>query len=145
MIRNEKVDEEAKKAAQGSTSMLHRLPPFLQKELPKSATALKQDHLTTLQNQWKTRWENSPRYGKMSNIDETFPLKKYWKIRNTLTRAQASLTMQLRSGHIPLNKFLHRIKKIEFNKCLMCFQIMHQATPETVKHFFFECPAHKNE
>ena len=39
---NERVDEEAKKAAQGDSSPLHRLLPILREELPRSIAAVKQ-------------------------------------------------------------------------------------------------------
>ena len=54
-----------------------------------------------------------------------------------LTRAQASVLMQLRTGHAPLNAFLHRIGKIDSPRCLACL-----GGDETVHHFLFDCPGH---
>jgi hypothetical protein len=36
---------------------------------------------------------------------------------NSLSRQQASLILQLRCGHFPLNGYLHRIKKVESDRC----------------------------
>jgi 3-methyladenine DNA glycosylase Tag len=72
-------------------------------------------------------------------------MTKYIKNLAGLTRAQASMVFQLRTEHIPLNKYLHRIKKSETNKCTACPQITGSAATESVRHFLFECPAYNNE
>jgi ribonuclease HI len=48
--RNEKADEEAKKAAQGLSSEAKLLPPFLRKCLPASVSALRQNFMASLLN-----------------------------------------------------------------------------------------------
>lgn len=55
----------------------------------------------------------------------------------SLPRAQMSLITQLRIGHAPLNRHLHRIKKHDHPTCDAC-----GAAPESVRHFMLECPAH---
>jgi hypothetical protein len=69
-------------------------------------------------------------------------MKQFTNSRDSLTRAQASLLFQLRTGHIPLNKYLHRIKRAETDKCPSCVQLTGQPAVETVKHLLFECPAY---
>ncbi|KAG2036260.1 hypothetical protein BDR03DRAFT_866465, partial [Suillus americanus] len=44
---------------------------------------------------------------------------------------------QLRTGHVPLNKHLHRISKAPSPTCTACHQ-----KNESVYHFILECPAH---
>jgi hypothetical protein len=45
---------------------------------------------------------------------------------------------QLRSNHVALNFYLHRIKKREDPHCESC-----PNARETVQHFLFECPAYR--
>ncbi|KDR70527.1 hypothetical protein GALMADRAFT_37353, partial [Galerina marginata CBS 339.88] len=45
---------------------------------------------------------------------------------------------QLRTGHAPLAKHLHRIGKIDSPQCPCCRQ-----EEETVHHFLIRCPAHR--
>ncbi|KAF8966739.1 hypothetical protein BDZ97DRAFT_1657193, partial [Flammula alnicola] len=88
---------------------------------------------------------DSPRRARMEQIDQEFPFNKFRKIQSTLTRSQSSLLMQLRSGHIPLNAHLFRLKRVATDKCQAC--ITRQGTPavETVPHYLFECPAYGEE
>jgi hypothetical protein len=138
---NELVDEEAKKASQGDSSEARLLPSFLTDYiLGHSIAALKQAHLKKLQDVWRARWRVSPRYGKISKIDPSFPFTKYQKAAAKLTRSQTSVIVQLRTGHIGLNKHLARIKKADSPLCPSC-----HVAEESVHHFMFECPAYQNE
>ena len=47
----------------------------------------------------------------VSFIDPSLPSDKYLKITNSLNRGQISILTQLRTGHAPINKRLHRIRK----------------------------------
>jgi len=57
-----------------------------------------------------------------------------------LTRAQYSVLIQIKSGHIALNAPLYRMKKVENPRCENCWTRHGDAIPETVRHFLFECP-----
>lgn len=60
-----------------------------------------------------------------------------------LTRKQSSIILQLRCGHFPLNNYLHRINKIDSNRCQACAeQLEGISPPETINHFIFDCPAY---
>ena len=48
--------------------------------------------------------------------------------------------MQLRTGHIPLNRFLHRIGKTDSPTCPAC-----RAADETVLHYLLDCPGYAHE
>ena len=144
MQGNERVDEEAKKAAQGDSSPLHRLPLILRKELPRSIVAVKQKQHKDLISRWKDMWLGSPRQPKLSRLDPHFLYSRYAKIQSELSRCQVSLLTQIRTGHIPLNLYLHRIKKVDSSDCTTC-QDRGQTTKETLTHFLFECEAYNRE
>jgi hypothetical protein len=88
---------------------------------------------------WRNRWILSPRYTRMAQIDDKLPSGKFHKTTAGLTRAQTSLLVQLRTGHIPLNKHLHRIKRSPTPLCPAC-----KRADETVHHFLFDCRAHEH-
>lgn len=142
---NEKVDEEAKKAAEGDSSPLEDLPPILRRRLPYSAAAVKQEHVETLKVKWKRAWEDSPRYARFQHVDPNFPFNKYRRISNLLSRSQASLLMQLRTGHVPLNSYLYRITKSNTRRCESCWRRRRQEVPEMVVHYLFECQEYAAE
>jgi hypothetical protein len=48
-------------------------------------------------------WEKSDRSRWFAAFDEDFPLTSFRKRTYHLSRSQASLMTQIRSGHIPLN------------------------------------------
>ena len=75
--RNERADEEAKKAAQGLSSEAKLLPPFLCRRLPASISALRQSFMSSLLKMWKLRWKRSPRYAQLHMIDKSAPSKKF--------------------------------------------------------------------
>ena len=52
----------------------------------------------------------------------------------------ASLIMQMHITHIPLNKFLARINKVDTVQCPAC-----GASSETIAHFLLECPGYAHE
>ncbi|KAF8231877.1 hypothetical protein L208DRAFT_1466842 [Tricholoma matsutake] len=56
-----------------------------------------------------------------------------------MMRKHTSLLLQLRTGHIPLNKHLHWIQKAELPTCPCCHH-----HDETVAHYVLHCPAHGN-
>lgn len=134
---NEAVDRAAKEAAQGATSDTNTLPLLLTDTLGFSSSAVKQEYNETLKNQWTTTWKESPRYARVSLIDPSLPSRKFMANTAELTRAQTSVLVQLRSGHIPLNLYLFRIGKADVSMCPNCRQ-----TRETIHHYLFECRTH---
>jgi len=63
------------------------------------------------------------------------PSPKFRKDTWHLSRRQAALLIQLRTGHVPLNKHLHRIGRVVSPKCPACPEC-----DESVHHFLFICP-----
>ena len=136
---NERADEAAKAAAEGRSSETKRLPPFLRrKPLPVSIAATRQFLKKKLKARWQTEWQSSKRYANSNAIDPSLPSNNFLHIIDQLRRNQASLLIQLRTGHIPLNTVLYRIKKAETADCPHC----KNGTRETVHHFLLACPSY---
>lgn len=72
----------------------------------------------------------------MSKIDDSLPSNKFLKLTQPLTRKQASLLLQLRTGHTALNGYLHRISRSPMPLCPAC-----ELETETVHHYLVACPA----
>ena len=83
----------------------------------------------------------SKHYGHLARINDSAPSKKYLKATGFLPKSRSGVLFQLRSGHIALNKHLHRINWSDTPNCLQC----DRETPETVHHFLFECPRYERE
>jgi ribonuclease HI len=134
---NELADAQAKLAAQGKSSPPSKLPPFLRrKPLPTSISATRQTLKKRLKQKWKDEWSNSPRHNRLHAIDSSLPSDDYLHIIGQLKRNQASLLIQFRTGHIPLNVVLHRIKKADSPHCPHCGGNF----KESIFHFLLACP-----
>ena len=70
----------------------------------------------------------------MDKIDNKLLSHSFLMVTNHLTRAQASILMQLHIGHIPLNFFLHKISKADSPVCPS-----YRLANETVHHYFLDC------
>ena len=142
---NELADKAAKEAAGGCSSPVKSLPKLLRdfKGLPPiGILATHQLLLQRLTKKWNKLWQDSPQFTKLSCIDPKLPSKHFLKLVHDkeLQRGQISLIFQLRTGHIPLNKYLHCIKAIDSSCCPACSD-----PNETVKHFILECPKYGHE
>ena len=138
---NEEADKEAKLATGGENSEPHLLPPFLAKgKLPHCISAVRQSFHVVLKQRWQERWRTLPCYTRMSNINPAFPSNKCWLHTQDLTKAQTSLITQLRTGHVPLNKHLHRIKKA--NSPPLCTSCL--LAEESTHHYLLKCQAHSH-
>ena len=120
VLGNEEADREAKKAAvdKNSATPIALLPKILQKRLPISTLALKQKHKEDLNSRWKKTWSKSPRHNHLVRIDDSTPSKKYLKATGFMPKSRSGVLFQLRTGHIVLNKHLHRINKSDSPNCL---------------------------
>lgn len=127
--------QESKAAAQGRSSLDESLPELLHNPLPLSASALRQQYNDTLNHRWLIDWATSVRYDRMTVIDSTMSPRAIRRLLHDRPRYQTSTITQLRIGHIPLNKHLHRVGKSDTPLCPAC-----ERRPETVRHFLMECP-----
>ena len=146
VLGNERVDRLAKEAAEGRGSRRADLPHILRAKLPTNASASKQEYLEHLKRRWKENWTTSPRKERIERVDKMFPFDGYRKRQYGLPRHHASLLMQVRSGHLPLNEYLHRINKAESKKCQACRIEPGDETPtENIKHFVYDCDAYTDQ
>ena len=117
---NKDIDKLAKDAAVGRSSAMASLPHILKRPLPTSASALKQGFNNTLKEKWAVKWDTSPRKPRLAQFGDEFPFSMFLKKLYTLTCKQSSLILQIRCGHFPLNTYLHRINKLETDRCQAC-------------------------
>ena len=135
---NKRADAEAKKAVEEGSSLGVMLPVETQEDkLPVSLAAAAAAFRDKLHAQWRELWAGSPWRQKMAKINTKLPSPAFLQATDDLTRVQASVLMQLRTGHAPLNTFLHWIGRVDSPLCLACL-----STNETIHHFLFNCPAH---
>lgn len=133
---NELADQAAKAAAQGLSSPDDALPEILREPLPLSASALRRQYNDVLGHRWLIEWTTSVRFSRMSAVDPHMSPRAIRRLLHDRPRHETSLITQLRIGHVPLNKHLHRIGKYDSPTCSAC-----ERRPETVRHFLLECPS----
>jgi ribonuclease HI len=140
---NEDADKEAKSAAEGKSSDKQDLLPYLCKPLGHSLSAIRQKHNDSIKHKWAVTWIASPRYCKLCFCDLLMPSsQKYLKhISNPgLSRVNASRVFQMRVGHMPLNYYLHKFKRVDSPHCPAC-----RHPSKTVEHFLLHCPKYMHE
>jgi ribonuclease HI/exonuclease III len=143
---NERADKLAKEGAEGRANRRVDLPHILRRTLPISISAKNRTHLESLKTKWTAEWAKSPRQRRFERIDDTFPFNSYRKRQDKLSRAHASYLLQVRSGHLPLNFYLHRIKKVDSKQCQACHLTPDDETPnETISHFLYDCDAYSDQ
>ena len=67
-----------------------------------------QTHLKRLGAKMASEFTRSPRCQGLRSIDPSMPLRNFRKATQDLPWGQASLLIQLRTGHILLQKYLHK-------------------------------------
>ena len=111
---------------------------ILRRPLPISRSAKRQHLKTNTRKQYTRQFRKLPRFRKIENIDPSTPSNKFRKMTTTLSRRQKSILIQLRTGHIPLQAYLHRIGKAETPTCQQCHE-----EEETVSHYVRRCRAYR--
>ena len=115
------------------------LPSWLKRTaLPLSASATKQHYREMLKKRTERQWKKSPRYNRICQYDNSLPSNKFIKETQNTRRSETATIYQLRTGHIPLAKYLHRIGKAETPRCPHCNE-----HDETVHHYLIRCQAHE--
>jgi ribonuclease HI len=135
---NEQADEQAKRAAKGDSSPIHRLPAELRNALPDSISAIKQATIKAIKVDATRVLRKSPQWRKLRQVDPTMPSNRYRKMADSISRKHSSLLIQLRTGHAPLNKHLFNMKCADSPICPAC-----EDAYETVHHFLLTCPAYE--
>lgn len=140
---NEEADKQAKRAAEGrhNNSPAATLPDFLRyNTLPLSISALQQAHHKTTAERWKRLWCKSPRYNRINRIDPNLLHRSFLKLTANFPKRLTSLYIALRTQHIPLRRYLHRIGKAPSPSCPHCPNV-----DETVPHYLLDCPHYRRE
>ena len=126
----------AKEAAARRSSAMASLLHILRSPLPISASALKQEFNSNLKAKWGAKWDGSPRKLRVAQFGGSFPYSAFLSKLFMLTRNQSSTILQIRCGHFPLNKYLHRLKLQDMDKCQACTNQQEDAQPvESFNHF----------
>jgi len=76
----------------------------------------------------------------MRELDPSIPSSKFRKLAIQLPQRHASLLIQMRTGHIPLNSHLHKICKADSSTSSTC-----RRGNETVHHYLISCPAYTRQ
>lgn len=137
---NEFVDGKAKHAAQHGSQNTHLLPAFLQHPLPLSIASKRQSLNAEIKAAALLQWTHSPYHARTNDMDsntETISTK-YVDTISTMSKNRAGLITQLRTGHVGLNKHLHRMGRANSPDCPHC-----PGVPETVLHFVIQCPKYR--
>ncbi|EIW75886.1 hypothetical protein CONPUDRAFT_169130 [Coniophora puteana RWD-64-598 SS2] len=137
---NERADEEAKNAAtEGRQANGGRvLPKHLRGVLPASISALKQKMVADLKATWSQRWALAERAHRLRALGyNAVATDRHISQISALPRRQGTLLTHLRTRHIALDAFLHRIRVIDDPSCKHCTR----GVDETIRHYLFECPA----
>lgn len=138
---NDRVNQEAKKVAAGTTLRDRNLPPVLRHNLPTSKSSLLQNLQKTAKMRYKAYWEASPQYTKLKKYNTKFPCKGFLKLTKSLSQCHTTILIQIHTGHFPLNNYLFKHKLADSDICNQC-QTLCQ---ENIIHFLFECPAYQEE
>lgn len=83
--------------------------------------------------------KQSPRYPRLRTIDPSAPSKHFADLISKLPRKHSSLIFQLRTGHVLLNKHLHRISK---SPALICPACRQKEESVHYRDFILECSAY---
>jgi ribonuclease HI len=131
---NEAADTEAKKAADSPTFNSRSRFGILAKPLPISRSAHRH-RLTELVNRaYHRSFHSNPRAQRIGRFDRSMPSNRYRRATASMPKRLASILMQLRTNHVPLQAYLHRFKIANSSTCLQC-----NLHPETVTHFLMHC------
>src|SRR5271169_797062 len=133
---NEKADEEAKKAA---TSTQSRRTPFNHNPLKSARNRTVKEKSN---REWEQAWKNRNHNSRFLRRITTKPnVEKGPKLYNCITkRGQISQLARLRTGHCPLNQYLHRFN-IEDSPLCECGS----GAIETVEHYLLLCNRYDKE
>ena len=102
-----------------------------------SRSAARQYHSKKVKLNATKQFANSPRFLRLHNINLLTPSSRFCRNTQHLLREQAATLIQLRTNHIPLRKYLHRIGKSSSPMCWTC-----TSQRETTHHFLMMCPVY---
>ncbi|QRV77059.1 Reverse transcriptase from transposon X-element protein [Ceratobasidium sp. AG-Ba] len=136
---NEKADEAAREAGQGSRSPRDTLPENLRERVPTNPTAAKRVFRKSLLRRWKEEVDEK-RKEKIQNLDPSYPSLQFFEAAKSLSRREYAILVQLRLEHFPVAVYLERFKKVDSPMCPNC-----GAEEQTIFHLLMTCPAHNEQ
>ena len=71
--------------------------------------------------------------------DSAIPGRHTLALYNTMNKKEASVLVQLRTGHLRLNSFLYKINTADTDQC-ECGR-----GPETIRHYLLLCPRYESQ
>ena len=131
---NEKADTEAKRAVEGSHRYQRNEHYRLIRGILDSKPVTRQTLRVKIRKEHGKEFQKSPRYDKVIKYDTRVPLSSFQKILAKLTRQQASVLIQLHTGNVLLQAYLHHFKLSNTPECPTCSN-----KPETVTHYLAHC------
>jgi len=138
--RKRKADTEAKRAAEEPHKNRRNEHYRLIRGIPDSKLATKQTLKARTQREYEKKFQGSPRYDKAIKYNAKAPSPNFRKISVKLSRRQVSILIQLRTGHVPLQAYLHCFKLSDTPECPTCGE-----EPETVTHYLKHCQSYKGQ
>ncbi|KAG1841901.1 hypothetical protein DFJ58DRAFT_718084 [Suillus subalutaceus] len=127
---DEEADKYAKLASEGhhNDSPVNRLPRYLRHcTLPLSISALKELQGKTTAERWKLLWNTSPRSRHINRLGPNILKRSFIKLSTNFPKRLTSMYIFLHTGHAPLKKYLHRIRK------------------SAIHHYLLVCPQYQRE
>ncbi len=124
---NEAADEEAKTAARGDDSELRKLPAPLRKPVPYNKSSLLREFYAKQKRHADRARRKSPRYSRFRHIDTATAqraARRYRKLATSMLRKITSIMVQLRTGHIGLNRHLFNIQRVKYPACPKCIMFI---------------------
>lgn len=145
ILGNERADEEAKAAAQGTKELSPpaQLPRCLRYKggyPPVNKSAARQDFRKQQKREWGQECAAQHRFRRLHAIDASLPSNRFLKLTKSCSRHETSILTQMRSSRIPLNRHLHQMGKAERPTCPHC-----PTQEETVRHYLMECGHYSRE
>ena len=116
----------------GSWALMRSCHPFFGNVCQ---SALKQEFMETQKARWLKAWMTSLCFARSQHRDSAFPFNKFQKIISILSRSKSSLLIQLQMGHIPINSYLHCIKKSDTRCCANCCDAGRRSIIEMVIYY----------
>ena len=133
VVENEEADVRAKEAAERKVANSALTIAHFPSPLPRSVAALKAAYQKATTPQWMDLWRASPRAARLSKFADIQVGRRVLKLYRDLSRRDASLLTQLRTGHIGLHRYLHCIGVADSPRCPACNEV------ETPRHYLLLC------
>ena len=137
---NKKANTEAKRAVEGSHMDQMNEHYQLIRGILDSKPVTRQMLRVKIRKEHGKEFQKSPRYDKAIKYDTRVPSSSFQKISAKLTRQQASVLIQLCTGHVPLQAYLHHFKLSDTPECPTCSN-----EPKTVTHYLAHCHTYNQQ